>query len=43
MSSEFYVILAVIIVAAVLFAALAVAVFVEVRKRRPKSDEPGQS
>ena len=43
MSSEFYVILAVIIVAAVLFAALVVAVFVEVRKRRPKSDEPGQS
>lgn len=41
MISEFYIVLAVIGIAVVLFGVLAVAIFVEVKKRQHKAEEPG--
>jgi len=43
MCSEFYIVMAVIAVGVVLFAVLAVAIFVEMRKRSEKAGEPGNN
>jgi hypothetical protein len=43
MISEFYVVMAVIAVGVVLFAVLAIACFVELRKRSEKAGDPGNN